>query len=88
MVPQMYQEYLHLPFEKRMKTPSEFFHHPVIKEYLEMKSKIYAENNADYCRLKDIKKWLPDNEEHLQSHLKIDAKMLEYKNWFNDLTRE
>src|SRR3990167_356330 len=86
--PKEWQEYLDLPLYKRFKTPENFFHQLPIKEYLYMKSKIYAENWADYFWIKEYKTILPDNAEHLQYHTRLDEKLIEFGYFFRNSNAE
>ena len=80
--PKELQEYNSLPLDKRLKIPPEFFYQPSIREYSRMRSKVYAENWADYNWLKDVKSWLPDDPGHLELTIKLDTKIFEFKMWF------
>jgi hypothetical protein len=86
--PKEVQEYNELPFEKRIKIPLEFFQQPVIRAYLSMKDKIYGDNWADYQWLKQVKSWLPDDDKHLDYHLRLDSKIADFRHWFERSTPE
>ena len=84
LAPKEWQEYENLPLDKRLKIDSGFFQQPSIKEYISMKSRVYSGNWADYSWLNDCKKIIPDTEEYLSSHLKLDEKLIGLRNWIFD----
>jgi hypothetical protein len=79
--PAKWKEYQALPFKDRNKMSEEFFQQQEIREYLQKKSHVYAANYADYCWLKEMKAYLPDNEDNLALHIKLDAKISEFYHW-------
>lgn len=61
-MPNEYRDYLHLPFEKKQKTPSEFWLKPVIRDYLEIKQKIKNENMGTLLNLKEHLSHIPEGD--------------------------
>jgi hypothetical protein len=86
--PREFQEYLNLPSKERYKIPQEFFNQPSIKEYIGIKDKVYAQNSGDFYWLNECKSRLPDDKNHLEYHLKLDAKISEFKAWFRNTSPE
>jgi DNA phosphorothioation-dependent restriction protein DptG len=79
--PQAWVEYENMSFEKQHKVSEDFFMRLDIREYLQKKGHVYSQNYSDYCWLKEMKNLIPDNEEHLHYHLKLDAKINEFHSW-------
>ena len=86
--PQEWQEYEHLPLDKRLKISEAFFHQSAIKEYLASKSHIYSANWADYSWCLEYKRIIPDMQENLEYHQRLDQKIIEFERWFKNYTPE
>ena len=88
MPPKEWVEYQDLPMDKRFKVGNEFFNLPQVKEYNDLKGKVYAGNWGDYCWLKECKSYIPDDETNIAYHLKIDERLSSFRHWFDGSTTE
>jgi len=79
--PPAWVEYENMSFEKQYKVSEDFFQRLDIKEYLQKKGNVYAANYADYDWLQEMKKRIPDTEDNLALHLKLDTKINEFHHW-------
>lgn len=84
VLPKEMLEYYDLPLEKRVKIPREFFDQVVIKDYISMRSRVFAYNSSDYDWLLRCKDYIPDTQENLEYHMKIDSKLNEFRRWFSN----
>jgi hypothetical protein len=88
MPPKEWVEYQDLPMDKRFKVGNEFFNLPQVKEYNDLKGKVYAGNWGDYCWLKESKKHIPDTKENLHYHILLDEKIIAFRHWFEGGSEE
>ena len=80
--PKEWVEYEGLGTLGKSKVGEEFFHQFVIKEYLQKRSWVFAENFGIWDWLKQMRKFFPRDNEHIVLHEKIVGKLGEFNQWF------
>lgn len=83
-LPKEVQEYNALPIEKRIRIDNSFFYQPPVVEYLKSRSSIFADNLSDYQWLLKAKSHIPDIKEYFEFHIRLDKKLSEFEDWFNN----
>ena len=83
--PLEWQEYVSLPLAKKAKVTEDFFLTHNIRDYLAKLSKNHADNYSDYSWLKDMKEKIVGKGSSSDELLlrRLDEKILEFDNWFN-----
>jgi hypothetical protein len=82
--PADWQEYQNLPLERKFRIDNNFFEQAHIREYINLRSRIYAENWADSCWLKDMLKYLPETIDNSERRQKIKEKIEAFDFWFRN----
>lgn len=86
--PKEWVEYENMPINQRLKIGEEFFRQMSIKEYLAEKGRVYAHNYGNWCWLKEMDAFFPDDLENATIHGRINEKLDDFNKWFSNYCPE